>query len=556
MISFDLLGPLPETERGNTYVLLIVDLFSRHAEGYAMTKDEKTARGCAAKIVDDYIPRWGCPHTFLSDRGTEFISQVSTAVYKTLGAVKKFTSSYHPQTNGMVERLNHTLCQMLSYLISDDQKNWDDMLMHAVAAHNNNVSRGTGLAPNEVHIGRYPRLPMTILEGRGVRGHQGLKQDQLDYLELMRDRQVRALKLVKEEDRLVKARHEAANEHLQELITKRPKFEAGGWVWIYDDRSTISGGGKHVQKTRERDSRSKKFALAAKLAQCWTGPYKILFVGPGTTSDGRKVGSNLLLLDFRKDEPGREINARVSTYRCKKCHNPHEGAKPPKFLPWAMSSYVLNKYSERSPPFHLTAEDVCMELDQFRIKPTTITKHRISRGLGGKNAVQYYTGWDEVTVKTWEHETDLEQYGNIVSRYWAGEPVQVGGENAKYRRYRVQLAKRLLACASGGRHVAKGYKVCCDVRGRPGIYSRDILGSYIYFKTSRAGWQLARVVMVAEDAPNKTLPHTIKLLDLGKRYNVHLYEDKLKTFSEEAGTWCWHVHVTAKSSKKFIHAEE
>ena len=47
--------------------------------------------------------------------------------------------------------------------------------MHEVAAHNNSVSRGTGLAPSEVHIGRYPRLPMTILEGRGVKGHQGLK---------------------------------------------------------------------------------------------------------------------------------------------------------------------------------------------------------------------------------------------------------------------------------------------------------------------------------------------------------------------------------------------
>ena len=65
------------------------------------------------------------------------------------------------------------------------------MLMHAVAAHNNNVSRGTGLAPNEVRIGIYPRLPMTILEGQGVRD-QGLKQDQLDYLELMRDTQVKA----------------------------------------------------------------------------------------------------------------------------------------------------------------------------------------------------------------------------------------------------------------------------------------------------------------------------------------------------------------------------
>ena len=52
-----------------------------------MTKDEKAARGCASKIVD-YTLRWGCPHTFLSDRGTEFISQVSRAVYETLGTVQ------------------------------------------------------------------------------------------------------------------------------------------------------------------------------------------------------------------------------------------------------------------------------------------------------------------------------------------------------------------------------------------------------------------------------------------------------------------------------------
>ena len=59
MVSFDLLGPLPATKNGNFYVILIVAWFSRHAEGYAMTKDEKAARGCTSKIVDDYIPRWG-----------------------------------------------------------------------------------------------------------------------------------------------------------------------------------------------------------------------------------------------------------------------------------------------------------------------------------------------------------------------------------------------------------------------------------------------------------------------------------------------------------------
>ena len=88
-------------------------------------------------------------------------------------------------------------------------------------------------------------------------------------------------------------------------------------MWVYNDK-TLTGGGKHVLKTSEADFRSKKFALTAKLTQCWTGPYKILFVGPGTTSSDEKVGPNLPLIEVRMDEPGREINARVSIYRAER----------------------------------------------------------------------------------------------------------------------------------------------------------------------------------------------------------------------------------------------
>ena len=55
-------------------------------------------------------------------------------------------------------------------------------------------------------------------------------------------------------------------------------------MWTSGDTSTTAGGRQHVMKTSEADYRSKNFALTAKLAQCWTGPYKILLVDPGTTS--------------------------------------------------------------------------------------------------------------------------------------------------------------------------------------------------------------------------------------------------------------------------------
>lgn len=115
--------------------------------------------------------------------------------------VKKYTTLYHPQTNRMVERLNHTSCQMLAYLKADDQISRDDMRLRASAAANNNVTKVTGLASNEVHIGQNPRLPVTILYGSVVKCHQSAKRDQRNYLELMRDRQERVYELVREEDR-------------------------------------------------------------------------------------------------------------------------------------------------------------------------------------------------------------------------------------------------------------------------------------------------------------------------------------------------------------------
>ena len=144
-------------------------------------------------------------------------------------------------------------------------------------------------------------------------------------------------------------------------------------------------------------------------------------MGPGKAPEGDLGGRNLLLLDT-SHEDSRCINARVSVHRCKRCYNPHEGERRPQFLPWAMSSYVLNKYSDLSPPFHLTVDNANMETDSYRVTPRSIVSHRIPRGFSKMVSLQYLTSWNELENTSWETEQDLEQYGNVVEHYWAGEP--------------------------------------------------------------------------------------------------------------------------------------
>ena len=129
-------------------------------------------------------------------------------------------------------------------------------------------------------------------------------------------------------------------------------------------------------------STRKWFASASKLAHCWTGPYKVLFAGPDKAPDSGLVGRNLLLLDMSHTN-SKHINVRVSVHRCKRCYNPYEGERIPQFLSWVMNSYVLNKYSDLSPPFHLTDDNINMKMDFYRATPGSIVSHRIFRGLSG-----------------------------------------------------------------------------------------------------------------------------------------------------------------------------
>ena len=379
-VSVDYFGPLPVTPRGEN-VLLVTDRFSRWADMFPVTAAQFTAEGTANILVNRYIPLWGCPRTILSDNRLQLCSKLSQGVYKLLGVHKLATSSYHPNCNGGVERVNHTMTQMLAIVVNDRQDDWNSHLPHVEFAHNNSVSAATGLAPNEAHMGRLPRLPLTVFDRTGVVRHQRLARDHLAYCDLTTDRQKRVNDIVRAHHALTVSRVNRISSAFADALRLAPNFTVGGWAWVYNSASTIRQGVKANTDAK---------VLKAKLALNWTGPYKVLAVGPcsaADTPDGSPLGSNLLYLDIPSDLPGSDARRRVAIERCKPCANSHDSGDMPKYLPAGLTQYVLNKFSKKSPPYHVTQDDILTPLRRLEVEQNT--GHQSVRGRGGVIAVPY-----------------------------------------------------------------------------------------------------------------------------------------------------------------------
>ena len=127
--------------------------------------------------------------------------------------------------------MNHTMAQMLAMVVNELQEDWDLRLPHVEFAYNNSVSAATGLAPSEVHMGRLPRLPLTIF-------------DHLAYCDLATDRQQRANDIVRKHHALTVSRVNRRNSALADALRPSPKIAVGGWAWVYNSASTIRQGVK------------------------------------------------------------------------------------------------------------------------------------------------------------------------------------------------------------------------------------------------------------------------------------------------------------------------
>ena len=169
-VAIDLVGPItPASQRGHRYILTIIDLATRFPEAIPLRNIDTVS---VSEALLDVFCRVGVPHEILSDNGTQFTSDLMQEINKLLSIKAIYTSPYHAQCNGTVERLNGTLKSILKKVCSDKPKDWDRYINIALFAY------------REIPHDTLKYSPFELLYGRNVRGPLAI------YYELLTNREI------------------------------------------------------------------------------------------------------------------------------------------------------------------------------------------------------------------------------------------------------------------------------------------------------------------------------------------------------------------------------
>ena len=183
-VGMDILGPLPETDLGNKYILILSDYFTKWVESYPMSDQE--AITIVKIFVKEFICRYGSPNQIHTDQGSQFESALFQGLCDYLDIEKTRTTPYHPQSDGLVERFNRTLEAMLTKVIDGDQKTWDNVLPLVMLAYRSSVHESINETPARMLFGRNIQLPCDLLMGRPPENAVS-KDCNIPYVEALRN---------------------------------------------------------------------------------------------------------------------------------------------------------------------------------------------------------------------------------------------------------------------------------------------------------------------------------------------------------------------------------
>ena len=247
IVAMDVLGPfVPSIPKGNKFILIFSCLFTRFVEASAIPN--QTATTCAKKLLSKIVYRHGCPRKLLSDRGTNFRSEMMNEMARLLDIEQRFTSPYHPQTDGCVERFNKTFAKMMSPYVDGNQKNWDAHLKPLLMAYRTSIHASTQYTPFFLTYGREARLPVHCALLPPNEKSASIKF----HIE-------KTISNIKEAEEKAKAHMQKMQQKNTEIYNKKINeniYEIGDKCWLYNP--------------------AVKIGTSKKLTGRWHGPYTVI----------------------------------------------------------------------------------------------------------------------------------------------------------------------------------------------------------------------------------------------------------------------------------------
>ncbi len=279
-VAVDLVGPLPKGKGGCRFLLTYICMASRWPEAVAL-------RSITAKSVAEghwcILSRTAVPEVLLTDQGSQFCGRMVKQLCQLLGIEKIRTLPYHPQFNGIVERMHGTLKSVLGRCV-DDKVDWVSQVPLALYVLRQMPHSDSGFSPFDLVFGFRVRTPLDALY-HGIYEVEGKEMNVCDWvaglierLERMRD--CAALKMCKGKESRLRYYNKGS---------KMRAFEVGDLV-LY----RIPG-------------------MSCKLADSWEGPYKVL---------DRKGEVN-----YKIAKVGKESHSKVVRVNCMKKFKEREEVK-------------------------------------------------------------------------------------------------------------------------------------------------------------------------------------------------------------------------------------
>ncbi|KAD0514134.1 hypothetical protein E3N88_44144 [Mikania micrantha] len=158
-VSMDFVTGLPKTFKKNDAIWVVVDRLTKSAHFLPIQQGFSVSR-LADIFTQNIIHLHGTPSSIVSDRDPRFTSHFWKGLQKAYGTKLRFSTAFHPQTNGQSEHTIQTLEDMLRACALEWSSNWDEYLYLVEFAYNNSWQASIDMAPFELLYGRKCRAPI------------------------------------------------------------------------------------------------------------------------------------------------------------------------------------------------------------------------------------------------------------------------------------------------------------------------------------------------------------------------------------------------------------